>query len=181
MLFRRSKLQSNPQQHLYRSSNFPHYLIFLNFSCFKSFDPEWSTSRTELNFLHFLLNCNTTYCVFSKCHLWITHRTFYSFEHVFDWKMQDVLCATWRRWTAPNTLLVISRFVSKIVALNNFFGEIPLLKTFFLFLTCTNIWVPGNGFSTSRVRARAEPVAVLHSKRERVRSYSLYSKHLTRT
>ena len=59
----------------------------------------------------------------------------------------------------------------------------------FLFLVCTNIWVPGNEFSmprfvyafAARVRARAERVAVLHSKRKHVHNYSLHSKHLTRT
>ena len=57
----------------------------------------------------------------------------------------------------------------------------------FLFLVCMNIWVPGNDFSmprfvcafTTRVRARAESVAVLHSKRKHVRSNNLYSTHLT--
>ena len=51
------------------------------------------------------------------------------------------------------------------------------------------MWVPGNEFSmprfvnafAARVRARADTVAVLHSKLKHVRSYSLYSKHLTRT
>ena len=54
----------------------------------------------------------------------------------------------------------------------------------FLFLACTNIWVPGNEFSMPRLVyafARADRVSVLHSKRKHVRSYSLYSKHLTRT
>ena len=47
----------------------------------------------------------------------------------------------------------------------------------------------GNEFSMPRfvyafaasIRVRAEAVAVLHSKRKHVRSYSLYSKHLIRT
>ena len=47
----------------------------------------------------------------------------------------------------------------------------------------------GNEFSmprfvrvfAARVRARAQSVVVLHSKRKHVRSYSLYSKHLTRS
>ena len=59
----------------------------------------------------------------------------------------------------------------------------------FLFLACTNIWVPGNEFSMSRsvyafaarVRARADAVAVLHSTRKHVRSCSSYSTHLTRS
>ena len=59
----------------------------------------------------------------------------------------------------------------------------------FLFLACTNIWVPENEFSMprfvfafiARVRVRAEPVAILPSKRKHVSSYSLYSKYLTRS
>ena len=50
-------------------------------------------------------------------------------------------------------------------------------------------WVVGNEFSmprfvyafAARARARADTVAVLHSKRKHVCNYSLYSRHLTRT
>ena len=54
----------------------------------------------------------------------------------------------------------------------------------FLFLACTNIWVPGNEFVyafVTRIRVRAESVAVLHSTRKHVRSYNLYTTHLTRS
>ena len=92
---------------------------------------------------------------------------------------------------AIHKLNYITLYIMKLLMNTRYIFESKsiVVEDIFLFFACTHIWIPGNEFSMprvvyvfgARVRTQADAVAVLHSKRKHVHSYSFYSKHLTRT
>ena len=87
----------------------------------------------------------------------------YNFHKQFNWLDYQIYCRIF--YSFKHNIFVEDRFVP---CLHKHLG--------------TGKWIFNATFCMGiRVRARTEPVSILHSKRKHVRSYSLYSTHLTRS